>query len=323
MEYLQPRFFIENFLLILVEYRNTKHSCHPLHTETNLHVQIKIAAHPLSIASYSTYIRLRSIRSITKQPILFQIERSRSHHTRPHQNSTTLHHKLERPHFKTNDVLFSDNRRSFRAMHKSSDKGLHLISTRIKLQRSLPHTTYLWALTIQYAQQIQLKFVEFGRELDSESNTNGSTLNTSRWANRACKYSMDFGKPSYFERNSLFFIDDVLQVRCHSIDNSILNLTQAIPDSTQVVERIAPANTPWTWGKASDLERNTLFFTDDLLQVRCHSIDNSILNLTQPISDSTQVVERIAPGNTILLLHFLMKKQLFREKLQFFFDHSL
>ena len=65
-------------------------------------------------------------------------------------------------------------------MHKSSRKGLRLISTRIKLQKSLPHTTYLGALTIQYAQQIQLKLVQFGRELQSESNTSGSTLNIRR-----------------------------------------------------------------------------------------------------------------------------------------------
>ena len=157
-----------------------KHSCHPLHINTNLHVQTKIPVNPLSITSYSSYIRLRSIRSITNQAILFQIESSRSHHTRPHENSTTLHHKLECPYFKTNHVVFSHNRTSFRPMHKSSHKGLHLISARMKLQKSLPHTTYLGALTIQYAQQIQLKFVQFGRELDSESNTNGSTLYTSR-----------------------------------------------------------------------------------------------------------------------------------------------
>ena len=180
MEYYQPRLFIENFLLILLEYRNTKHSCHPLHTETNLHVQIKIPTNALSITCYSSYIRLRSIRSITNQTIFFQIERSRSHHTRPHEKSTPLHHKLERPYFKTNHVVFSDNRTSFRPMHKSSDKGLHLIRTRIKLQKSFPHTTYLRALTIQYAQQIQLKFVQFGRELQSESNTNGSTRNIRR-----------------------------------------------------------------------------------------------------------------------------------------------
>ena len=180
MKYYQPRVFIENFILILLEYRNTKHSCHPLHTDTNLHIRIKIAANPLSITSYLSYIRLRSIRSFTKQSILFQIESSRSHHTRPHENSTTLHHKLERPYFKANHVVFSHNRTSFRPMHKSSHKGLHLISTRIKLQKSLPHTPYLGALTIQYAQQIQLNFVQFGRELQSESNTNGSTLNIRR-----------------------------------------------------------------------------------------------------------------------------------------------
>ena len=180
MEYFQARFFIENFLLTLLEYRNTKHSCHPLHTDTNLHVQIKIAGNALSIASYSTYIRLRSIGSITKQSILFQIENSRSHHTGPHQNSISLHHKFERPYFKTNHIVFSDNRTSFRAMHKSSDKGLHFISTRIKLQKSLLHTTYLRALTIQYAQQIQFKFKQFSRELNSQSNTTDSTLNIRR-----------------------------------------------------------------------------------------------------------------------------------------------
>ena len=180
MEYFQPQFFIENFILILLEYRNTKHSCHPLHTDTNLHVQIKIPANALSITSYSSYIRLRSIRSITNQTILSHIENSRSHHTRPHENSTPLHHKLERPYFKTNHIVFSHNRTSFRPMHKSSHKGPHLISTRIKRQKGLPHTTYLRALTIQYAQQIQLKFVQFGRELQSESNTNGPTLNIRR-----------------------------------------------------------------------------------------------------------------------------------------------
>ena len=180
MEYFQPRFFIENFILILLEYRNTKHSCHPLHTDTNLHVQIKIPANALSITNYSSYIRLRSIRSITNQTILFQIENSRSHHTRPHGNSTPLHHKLERPYFKINHIVFSYNRTSFRPMHKSSHKGLHLTGTRLKLQKSLPHTTYLGALTIQYAQQIQLKFVQIGRELQSESKTSGSTLSIRR-----------------------------------------------------------------------------------------------------------------------------------------------
>ena len=102
MKYFQPRSFIENFILILLE---KKHSWHPLHTDINLHVQIKIPANPLSITSYSSYIRLRLIRSITNQTILFQIESSRSHHTRPHENSTTLHHKLEPPYFKTNHIL--------------------------------------------------------------------------------------------------------------------------------------------------------------------------------------------------------------------------
>ena len=218
-EYFQPRFFAENFILMLLEYRNTKHSCHPVHTDTNLHVQIKIPANPLSITSYSSYIRLSSIRSISNQTILFQIESSRSHHTRPHENSTPLHHKLERPYFKTNLVVFSHNRTSFRPIHKSSHKGLHLISTKIKLQKSLPHTSYLGALTIQYAQQIQSQFVQFDRELQSESNTKGSTLNIRRSANRGWKYSMDFGKPRYFGRNSLFFTDDLPRVRCHSIEN--------------------------------------------------------------------------------------------------------
>ena len=154
MEYFQPRFFIENFILILLEYRNTKHSCHPLHTDTNLHAQIKISVNALSITSYSSYIRLRSIRSITNQIILFQIENPRSHHTRPHENSTSLRHKLEPPYFKTNHIVFSHNRTSFRPIHKSSHKGLHLISTRIKLQKSLLHITYLGALIIQYSQQI-------------------------------------------------------------------------------------------------------------------------------------------------------------------------
>ena len=81
---------------------------------------------------------------------------------------------------------------------------------------------------------------------------------------------MDFGKPRYFERNLLFFTDDLPRVRFHSIENLILNLTQAIRDSTQVVERIAAGSTPWT----SENQGISLFFTENLPRVRCHSIQN-------------------------------------------------
>ena len=71
---------------------------------------------------------------------------------------------------------------------------------------------------------------------------------------------MDLGKPRYFERNLLFFTDDLPRVRFHSIENLILNLTQAIRDSTQVVQHIAAGNTQWTWENQGIL-RETFYFS--------------------------------------------------------------
>ena len=45
----------------------------------------------------------------------------------------------------------------------------------------------------------------FDRELNSESNTINSRLNTSRWANRGWKYSIDFGKTKVFREKPPIF----------------------------------------------------------------------------------------------------------------------
>ena len=53
------------------------------------------------------------------------------------------------------------------------------------------------------------------------------------------------------------------------------------------------------------------FLADDLPWNLYHSIENRILNLTQPFLDSTQVVERIAAEITVLVPDCLVKKRVF------------
>ena len=104
----------------------------------------------------------------------------------------------------TSDFRLNISRLANRGWKYSMDFG------KTKVFREKPPIFYRWPTSSP---------MPFDRELNSESNTSDSRLNASRWANRGWKYSIGFGKPRYFERNPLFFTNDLLRVPCLSIEN--------------------------------------------------------------------------------------------------------
>ena len=84
----------------------------------------------------------------------------------------------------------------------------------------------------------------------------------------------------------------------HSIDNYILHITQVVPESTEVYERMSVMKTSPKIPKSQYFGRNLQFPSDDLRRKYHHSIENLNLHVTQVVSESTQVHHRMSANST-------------------------
>ena len=67
---------------------------------------------------------------------------------------------------------------------------------------------------------------------------------------------------------------------------------------TEVYERMSAANTSWETPKTPCFGRHPQFSSDDLPSKYHHSIENLILHISQVVSESTQIYERMSAGIT-------------------------
>ena len=100
-------------------------------------------------------------------------------------------------------------------------------------------------------------------------------------------------KTQCFGRNPQFSSDDLPSKYHHWTENLILHITQVFSELTQVYARMSAANTIWNSPKTHCFGRNPQFSSDDLPSKYHHWTENLILHITQVVSESTQVYERM------------------------------
>ena len=93
----------------------------------------------------------------------------------------------------------------------------------------------------------------------------------------------------YFDETCQFMAHDVPSDIYQSIELEILHLTQPVRDSTQVVERIRAGTTHENGCSTRYFDETCQFMAHDVPSDIYQSIEREILNLTQPVRDSTQV----------------------------------